>query len=139
MQDNSPVDWCPRRDSNPEPTDYESAALTVELQGHMNLQAISSVAEFVATPSRFRPFQPPACSEWRNAQGALLAFRHRMNIALRNRHAAVPATFLIVKASAPASPNLVKKCGATSVSRSPFGSCKSSLSLCIHEPLRQTI
>jgi hypothetical protein len=26
--------WCPRRDSNPEPTDYESAALTVELQGH---------------------------------------------------------------------------------------------------------
>ncbi len=25
--------WCPRRDSNPEPTDYESAALTVELQG----------------------------------------------------------------------------------------------------------
>src|ERR1051325_3163569 len=27
-------DWCPRRDSNPEPTDYESAALTVELQGH---------------------------------------------------------------------------------------------------------
>jgi hypothetical protein len=27
--------WCPRRDSNPEPTDYESAALTVELQGHM--------------------------------------------------------------------------------------------------------
>ena len=24
----------PRRDSNPEPTDYESAALTVELQGH---------------------------------------------------------------------------------------------------------
>ena len=26
-------DWCPRRDSNPEPTDYESAALTVELQG----------------------------------------------------------------------------------------------------------
>ena len=27
------VDWCPRRDSNPEPTDYESAALTVELQG----------------------------------------------------------------------------------------------------------
>ncbi len=33
----SPVDWCPRRDSNPEPTDYESAALTVELQGHKNL------------------------------------------------------------------------------------------------------
>jgi hypothetical protein len=28
------VTWCPRRDSNPEPTDYESAALTVELQGH---------------------------------------------------------------------------------------------------------
>ena len=28
-------DWCPRRDSNPEPTDYESAALTVELQGHI--------------------------------------------------------------------------------------------------------
>jgi len=28
--------WCPRRDSNPEPTDYESAALTVELQGHNN-------------------------------------------------------------------------------------------------------
>jgi hypothetical protein len=27
--------WCPRRDSNPEPTDYESAALTVELQGHI--------------------------------------------------------------------------------------------------------
>ena len=27
---------CPRRDSNPEPTDYESAALTVELQGHKN-------------------------------------------------------------------------------------------------------
>jgi hypothetical protein len=26
--------WCPRRDSNPEPTDYESAALTIELQGH---------------------------------------------------------------------------------------------------------
>jgi hypothetical protein len=25
---------CPRRDLNPEPTDYESAALTVELQGH---------------------------------------------------------------------------------------------------------
>ena len=30
--------WCPRRDSNPEPTDYESAALTVELQGHKDLQ-----------------------------------------------------------------------------------------------------
>src|SRR6266540_4338109 len=30
------VNWCPRRDSNPEPTDYESAALTVELQGHNN-------------------------------------------------------------------------------------------------------
>src|SRR2546422_4348488 len=29
---------CPRRDSNPEPTDYESAALTVELQGHTNFQ-----------------------------------------------------------------------------------------------------
>src|SRR6266480_5828145 len=29
--------WCPRRDSNPEPTDYESAALTVELQGHKDL------------------------------------------------------------------------------------------------------
>jgi hypothetical protein len=29
--------WCPRRDSNPEPTDYESAALTVELQGHIDL------------------------------------------------------------------------------------------------------
>ena len=28
--------WCPRRDSNPEPTDYESAALTVELQGHIS-------------------------------------------------------------------------------------------------------
>ncbi len=26
--------WCPREDSNLEPTDYESAALTVELQGH---------------------------------------------------------------------------------------------------------
>src|SRR6266496_1796755 len=32
--------WCPRRDSNPEPTDYESAALTVELQGHNNLRAV---------------------------------------------------------------------------------------------------
>jgi hypothetical protein len=30
--------WCPRRDSNPEPTDYESAALTVELQGHTTLK-----------------------------------------------------------------------------------------------------
>ena len=30
----APAYWCPRRDSNPEPTDYESAALTVELQGH---------------------------------------------------------------------------------------------------------
>ena len=30
------IPWCPRRDSNPEPTDYESAALTVELQGHMS-------------------------------------------------------------------------------------------------------
>src|SRR5688500_16148882 len=26
--------WCPRQDSNLQPTDYESAALTVELQGH---------------------------------------------------------------------------------------------------------
>jgi len=34
MTRRSPVVWCPRRDSNPEPTDYESAALTVELQGH---------------------------------------------------------------------------------------------------------
>ncbi len=34
------ANWCPRRDSNPEPTDYESAALTVELQGHNNLQAV---------------------------------------------------------------------------------------------------
>ena len=25
--------WCARRDLNPQPTDYESAALTVELQG----------------------------------------------------------------------------------------------------------
>ena len=32
--------WCPRRDSNPEPTDYESAALTVELQGHKDLQLL---------------------------------------------------------------------------------------------------
>ena len=32
------VYWCPRRDSNPEPTDYESAALTVELQGHKFLK-----------------------------------------------------------------------------------------------------
>ena len=32
--------WCPRRDSNPEPTDYESAALTVELQGHKNLRMV---------------------------------------------------------------------------------------------------
>jgi hypothetical protein len=31
------ANWCPRRDSNPEPTDYESAALTVELQGHTDL------------------------------------------------------------------------------------------------------
>ena len=31
---------CPRRDSNPEPTDYESAALTVELQGHNNLRVV---------------------------------------------------------------------------------------------------
>jgi hypothetical protein len=36
----SVIDWCPRRDSNPEPTDYESAALTVELQGHNNLRAV---------------------------------------------------------------------------------------------------
>ena len=34
---NAFVNWCPRRDSNPEPTDYESAALTVELQGHKEL------------------------------------------------------------------------------------------------------
>ena len=34
------ADWCPRRDSNPEPTDYESAALTVELQGHNNLRVV---------------------------------------------------------------------------------------------------
>ena len=36
----SPVEWCPRRDSNPEPTDYESAALTVELQGHKSLLTV---------------------------------------------------------------------------------------------------
>ena len=41
----SPVDWCPRRDSNPEPKDYESAALTVELQGHNNV--------IVGRPRRF--------------------------------------------------------------------------------------
>ena len=34
---------CPRRDSNPEPTDYESAALTVELQGHKVGQTFQSV------------------------------------------------------------------------------------------------
>ena len=28
---------CPCPDSNREPTDYESAALTIELQGHMDL------------------------------------------------------------------------------------------------------
>ena len=38
--------WCPRRDSNPEPTDYESAALTVELQGHNKL--ISGAGQTVA-------------------------------------------------------------------------------------------
>ena len=36
--ENWPVIWCPRRDSNPEPTDYESAALTVELQGHTKVK-----------------------------------------------------------------------------------------------------
>ena len=35
------INWCPRRDSNPEPTDYESAALTVELQGHSRLACFS--------------------------------------------------------------------------------------------------
>ncbi len=35
--------WCPRRDSNPEPTDYESAALTIELQGHKNLWVMVKV------------------------------------------------------------------------------------------------
>src|SRR5581483_5233534 len=34
--------WCPRRDSNPEPIDYESAALTVELQGHSFARALSA-------------------------------------------------------------------------------------------------
>ena len=38
-----PGSWCPRRDSNPEPTDYESAALTVELQGHNDLRAVGVI------------------------------------------------------------------------------------------------
>ena len=32
---------CPREDSNLEPTDYESAALTVELQGHKDLKGVT--------------------------------------------------------------------------------------------------
>lgn len=40
MASNYLFHWCPRRDSNPEPTDYESAALTVELQGHKNFDSI---------------------------------------------------------------------------------------------------
>src|SRR2546428_5271837 len=42
--------WCPRRDSNPEPTDYESAALTVELQGHKDLTAATN--EWLCPKSR---------------------------------------------------------------------------------------
>ncbi len=37
LDESAKLTWCPRRDSNPEPTDYESAALTVELQGHMSV------------------------------------------------------------------------------------------------------
>src|SRR2546423_639044 len=48
--------WCPRRDSNPEPTDYESAALTVELQGHNNLLRYQTVVRIVTSGCRFCEF-----------------------------------------------------------------------------------
>ena len=51
-------------------------------------------------------------------EAALLAFRCRVNVALRNRHAAVTRYLLIVKASAPASPNSLETYGVASVSRS---------------------
>ena len=49
----SKMSKCPRRDSNPEPTDYESAALTVELQGHrvVNSRVLSVLPPTVAVSS----------------------------------------------------------------------------------------
>ena len=72
--EHSPVDWCPRRDSNPEPTDYESAALTIELQGHNNLQAIifGSVAETVATARAFSSFDRRFIKLGETLEGAFL-------------------------------------------------------------------
>ena len=58
-------------------------------------------------------------------EAAFLAHRRRVNVAFRYRDAAVTATSLIVKASASASPNLVKNVWRIECITQSFGSCKS--------------
>lgn len=36
--------WWPRRDSNPQPSDYEPPALTIELQGHTYAYSTAALA-----------------------------------------------------------------------------------------------
>ena len=63
----NPESWWARRDSNPQPRDYESPALTVELQARQKPTATfrMSVADTVAGGSRFGCFgakSPDCCS-----------------------------------------------------------------------------
>ena len=51
---------CPRRDLNPEPTDYESAALTIELQGHIvSLRELESLVKSARRGNRAKILGAP--------------------------------------------------------------------------------
>ena len=62
----------------------------------------------VATPRRFSFFGRLSVQISKALEGAFLPFRRWVNVAFRDRNAAVTRNLLIVKASAPASLNLVK-------------------------------